>query len=165
MKKINSICSFILISALIFVSCAGLRNRVRPERDVRMASEVRFDPLGFPGDDEVVTGRSGRRIVETSGIDSVGQITPDSSNQSITGATGDRAQFRVQVYSTKSFDDAQQYSSTIKNMFPEGVSVEYQVPYYKVQVGQFNNSADGQFFLEKVKQLGFENAWLVRIIQ
>jgi hypothetical protein len=49
-------------------------------------------------------------------------------------------------------------------MFPEGVAVEYQMPYYKVQVGQFNNSADGQSFLEKVKQLGFENAWLVRII-
>ena len=159
---IYSLFIFIVVSLL---SCAGLRERIRPERDIRMAAEVRFDPISFPGDDAVVTGRSGRKVTESVSVDNPGQAASDSAIRAEADRTEERILFRVQVYSTKSFDDAQQYSSSIKAMFPEGVAVEYQVPYYKVQVGQFNNSSDGQLFLEKVKQLGFENAWLVRIVQ
>jgi hypothetical protein len=165
MKNITIICSWILILGLTLISCADLRNRIKPERDPRMGAETRFDPISFPGDEAVITGHSGRMVTESSKADSVVTNSVDSSVQLTGGISGERTLFKVQVYSTKSFEDAQQYSSSIKNMFPEGVSVEYQVPYYKVQVGQFNNSSDGQFFLEKVKQLGFENAWLVRIIQ
>jgi hypothetical protein len=148
-----------------FLSCAGLRERIRPERDIRMAAEIRFDPLAFPGDDAVITGKSGRKVTESVSTDDYGRAGADSAILEESSRTTERILFRVQVYSTKSFDDAQQYSSSIKSMFPEGVAVDYQVPYYKVQVGQFNNSSDGQLFLEKVKQLGFENAWLVRIVQ
>lgn len=165
MRNIRAICSLFIIIVMSFLSCAGLRERIRPERDIRMAAEVRFDPLAFMGDDAVVTGKSGRKVTESVSADNYGQANADSVTLIESSRTAERILFRVQVYSTKSFDDAQRYSSSIKAMFPEGVTVDYQVPYYKVQVGQFKNSTDGQLFLEKVKQLGFENAWLVRIVQ
>jgi len=165
MKSTSIICSLIILIAISFLSCASMRQRIHPERDIKMAAESRFDPMGFSGDEAVITGHSDRKTTEKASGDSLGQALIDSANQSISSGTIVRTIFRVQVYSTKSFDDAQQYSSSIKAMFPEGVAVDYQVPYYKVQVGQFNNSQDGQLFLEKVKQLGFENAWLVRIDQ
>jgi len=77
----------------------------------------------------------------------------------------DTVLYRVQIYTTKSFDDAQEYLNTVKRLFPEGVFVEYQIPYYKVRVGEYHSAAEGEAFLDKVKQLGFENAWLVRIIR
>lgn len=165
MKNIISICSPFILIVLFLFSCAGLRERIRPERDIRMAAEFRFDPLAFPGDDAVVTGGSGRKVTKPESTENTGLVEADSAIKTESGRVEERTVFRVQVYSTKSFDDAQQYSLSIKAMFPEGVAVDYQVPYYKVQVGQFNNSSDGQLFLEKVKQLGFENAWLVRIVQ
>jgi hypothetical protein len=164
MTNFINICSLFLLSILLLFSCAGLRNRIQPERDIRMAAESRFDPLGFAGDDSVITGRNRMSPAQTDTIDGSANSL-NLSSQEQPNNPDDHVLFRVQVYSTKLFDDAQQYSSSIKTMFPEGVSVEYQMPYYKVQVGQFNNSADGQSFLEKVKQLGFENAWLVRITQ
>jgi hypothetical protein len=165
MRNIKITYSLAILLFLSYLSCMGLSGRVRPARDTRIAAEVRFDPLGFPGDDSVITGHGGMKSRAATAVDNQEQAQSDSAVYAGSNSAEERTIFRVQVYSTKSYDDAQQYALSIKALFPEGVTVEYHVPYYKVQVGQFSNSSDGQLFLEKVKQLGFENAWLTRVIK
>jgi hypothetical protein len=165
MISINNTFKFILISTLLALACAGHLQRRQAVSDSRMAGESQFEPLGFAGDDAVVTGKNPERGLksDTSRTDSISvKIT---ANPIDTTGQKDQTIFRVQIYTTKSMDDAQEYSQSIKQLFPEGVFVEYQIPYYKVRVGEFRNVTDGQIFLEKVKKIGFENAWLVRIVQ
>ncbi len=48
-------------------------------------------------------------------------------------------------------------------MFDEVLIIDYRAPYYKVRVGETTTLAEGEALLESVKQMGFTNAWLVRI--
>jgi hypothetical protein len=171
MKNIRNTCSVILIIAMLIAGCTPGVHRSTVEKDKRTAAEDRFDPLGFPGDDAVITGNHrATQSVATGEAETViinpGDSSADSSSQ------GDMRQpvqtyevFRVQVFASKSFDEAQQFAANIQNLFPEGVFVEYQMPYYKVRVGEFITPEEGELFLVEVKQLGFKNAWLVRVFK
>lgn len=165
MRNISNIFKITLILILLAFACASHFGRRRAAVDIRTIGENQFRPLNFAGDDAIITGKHPERALNTETIktdslmDRALQTRVDSSGQE------EQTIFRVQIYTTKLMDDAQQYSESVKLLFPEGVFVEYQMPYYKVRVGEFRNFADGQVFLNKVKQLGFENAWLVRIIR
>jgi hypothetical protein len=171
MKNIRNICSVILVITVLISGCAPGVHRSTVEKDKRTAAEDRFDPLGFPGDDAVITGNHRTALSTSTGETELAIINPaDSSNDST--SQGDMLQpdqtfevFRVQVFASKAFDEAQQFAANIQNLFPEGVFVEYQMPYYKVRVGEFITPEEGESFLDEVKQLGFKNAWLVRVFK
>ena len=165
MPTISNIYKILLAFSLSLFACAAPARKDSGIEDKRLLGEKAFDPLGFAGDDSVITGKFADRLDylekknETSiDLDSLTRNSPGP-------AKIDTVLYRVQIYTTKSFDDAQEYLNTVKRLFPEGVFVEYQIPYYKVRVGEYHSAAEGEAFLDKVKQLGFENAWLVRIIR
>jgi hypothetical protein len=171
MKNIRNI-SRLSIALIIFgLSCTPGVHRSAVEQDRRTADEDRFDPLGFPGDDAVVTGRYETPSADQSGENDVELTQPDDTISDYNNQTDSmRAEqsvevFRVQVFASKSFDEAQQFAANIDAMFPEGVYVEYQMPYYKVRVGEFFTPDEGEAFLDNVKRMGFKNAWLVRVIK
>ena len=171
MKNIRNTCSIILIITVLIAGCAPGVHKSTIEKDKRTAAEDRFDPLGFPGDDAVITGNHKTTPPVSTGETEATIINPaDSSiDSTLYGDTQQPVQayevFRVQVFASKSFDEAQQFAANIQNLFPEGVYVEYQMPYYKVRVGEFITPEDGESFLDEVKQLGFKNAWLVRVFK
>jgi hypothetical protein len=171
MKFTRNICSILCPVAALIIACGPAIPRSSIQNDNRTAAEDRFDPLGFPGDDAVITGNT-RAASSPLGSDSVsaaGQPDRIAADSSAGGDTQQMSQelevFRVQVFASKSFDEAQQFAANIKNLFPEGVFVEYQMPYYKVRVGEFITPEEGESFLDEVKQLGFKNAWLVRVFR
>ena len=49
------------------------------------------------------------------------------------------------------------------NFWFEIVTTDYRAPYYKVRVGEKSTLEEGEALLDKVKRMGFPNAWLVRI--
>ncbi len=171
MRNILSISKYISLVLIFMIACGPAMQRSGVEKDERTEAEGRFDPLGFPGDDAVITGKSKQITpseqpeiaediqVELDEPEQLEEIAlgPDTSHQMVV--------FRVQVFASKDFDEAQQFASDIQSMFPEGVFVEYQMPYYKVRVGEFYSPEEGEVFLDEVKQIGFKNAWLVRVLQ
>jgi len=167
---INTFSSFLIVLALL-PGCGGRLHQAAVEKDRRTTAENRFDPLGFPGDDAVITGQgksskgSVQPELDFSAPDNPDQAHPAYGVQPDSEAEQAAVIFRVQVFASKSFDEAQQFASDIEQLFPEGVFVEYQTPYYKVRVGEFYEPDEGEAFLDFVKQLGFKNAWLVRVIE
>jgi hypothetical protein len=171
MRPIINIFKLLIAGLILLTGCAGRLHKASVEKDRRTTAEGRFDPLGFPGDDAVITGqgKSSKMPVQAehdlSMPDNSDQFSSPSGNQPDTETASATVIFRVQVFASKSFDEAQQFASDIEQLFPEGVFVEYQTPYYKVRVGEFYDPDEGEAFLDFVKQLGFKNAWLVRVFE
>lgn len=171
MKTINSIFSLSIAVFILLNGCTANVARFKMDKDKRTRAERRFDPLGFPGDGAIITGQKALSD-RPSGLE---QMTSSFGKQEIPFPVSDSMAvpesdtsvvlFRVQIFATKSLDDAQQFAYEIEALFPEGVFVEYQVPYYKVRVGEFYNPEEGEDFLEHVKQMGFKKAWLTRVIR
>ncbi|MCP4580662.1 MAG: SPOR domain-containing protein [candidate division Zixibacteria bacterium] len=170
MINIQNIFKLILIVPIFIIGCGAGVHKTSVDKDKRTESEHRFDPLGFPGDDAVITGKS--RTASKPVISE--QSQPVSSQYPVSVEVDDLdvdeqetqppVIFRVQIFASKSFDEAQQFAADIEGLFPEGVFVEYQMPYYKVRVGEFYEPEGGEDFLEYVKETGFKDAWLVRVI-
>jgi hypothetical protein len=170
MKNTHSIFRLLIVASVFVIACGAGVHKTTVAKDKRTEAEHRFDPLGFPGDDAVITGNS-----QTMSKPPEPEADQPVSNQSPIIIEDDslfteleeiqpQVIFRVQVFASKSFDEAQQFAMDIEGLFPEGVFVEYQMPYYKVRVGEFYEPEGGEDFLEYVKESGFKNAWLVRVI-
>ena len=173
MKNISNIFKLVLVLAVFLSGCSMPNRQAKMKRDKRTAAEKRFDPLGFVGDDSVITGRSAaadslparKPSPETAMVTETPLLPPAPDTLVPADTLPHEVIFRVQVYASKSFDEAQKFAAEIESMFPESVYVEYQMPYYKVRLGEFSDPDEGEQFLQEVKDMGFKKAWLVRVIK
>ena len=163
MNRFRNIYNLSLLLLAVSLSCGTPGIGKKADLDGRLGAERWFNPLSHPRDTVLVTGQNPHRGIESDPAkpsklfsDTAFTAAPDSIKEN--GET-----FSVQIYASKSLDDAKEYTSVIGNLFPEGVFIEYHVPYYKVRLGEFYSPRSGQAFLDRVKQMGFENAWLVRV--
>jgi len=165
MNRCKNIFDWIILTAVLFLSCGTTGIGKKATLDNRLLAERWFNPLNGPNDTITVIGRyPGRGIEPDFPIHSIDR--PDSGSTAAAEPAGESAAiFRVQIYASKSLDDAKGYAAVVEDLFPEGIFIEYQAPYYKVRLGEFHSPKSGQAFLEKVKGMGFENAWLVRIMK
>jgi hypothetical protein len=171
MKNIRNIFSLYLVFLIVIVGCGTSVHKSSLYEDQRTKAEHRFDPIGFPGDNAVITGKNDQiaqtqKTEQNQPVDQ--QYEPSAADEHSAPAEEigqSSVLFRVQVFATKSFDEAQEFAANIEALFPEGVFVEYQMPYYKVRVGEFYEPDSGEEFLDNVKEMGFKNAWLVRVLQ
>jgi hypothetical protein len=136
------------------------RARLRTPADRRTTLESKFDPLGFPGDDSIIT--AGVPAVRDS-VNEADNLAPGP------GGAPDRRQksqsFSVQVFASKSSAEARQFQSSVTPLFTDEVWIDYQEPYYKVCVGKASGFDNGEDLLRRVKSAGFPKAWLVKIKQ
>ncbi|HMU42383.1 MAG TPA: SPOR domain-containing protein [Ignavibacteriaceae bacterium] len=73
--------------------------------------------------------------------------------------SGTTSGFRVQVLSTDDLDEANQMRSKIYfGTDQKDVYVIFDPPFYKVQIGDFTNSADADNLSFKLRQLGYSEA-------
>ncbi len=70
--------------------------------------------------------------------------------------------YRVQIFASNTNDGAEKIASDARFKFTERVYVEYDPPYYKVRIGDYQNRSDAEILREKAKNLGFADAWIVQ---
>jgi len=150
----------VVLSIFVFNSCnrytmPGSRTSIE---DRRTTKESHYNPLGFSDDSEVVTA-------DVSAVDDTlreesDQLTfPEYEREDSAVNTV----FSVQVFATKSSEEASDFKEEIQPGFEETVHSEYKQPYYKVRIGETYTIEEGEALLDKVKRMGFKDAWLVRI--
>lgn len=126
--------------------------------DRRTANESRYNLMGFPGDDSVITAdvpAADDTVREES--DQISFPPMDLENEEVS------IKFSIQLFASKSRAEADRFMNRVKPLFDESVITDYKAPYYKVRVGETSTLEEGEALLEKVRRLGFSNAWLVRI--
>lgn len=128
--------------------------------------DVRFDPLALEEDRVVVPEQYPRRIVgevdpeadrelPPQPMDSAVAALPDI-NQQLTGQV-----YRVQLYSTQLYGDAQNARRVAQEIFDRPIHVDYEVPYFKVRVGTFAKRTEAEEYSLRARGAGYQDAWVV----
>ena len=147
-----------ILAIFVVFSCSrtAVKGNSQNNIDSRVANETRFDPMVFDGDDNIITADVPRAN------DSL-KIAEEIKMPEFTSNTNSVEQiFSVQIFSSKSSLEAAEFFEKASSSLSDSVRVDYQPPYYKIRVGRCVGLDDGQAYLEKIKNMGYPNAWLVR---
>ncbi|MCK4460154.1 MAG: SPOR domain-containing protein [candidate division Zixibacteria bacterium] len=171
MTKRASIFS-LLITALWLIWGAGC---ILPQRGGEESSPdagtipeelARYDPLESSQDRQVVP----------SAYPSDQPINAGGSQQEIrdeaTGDTGylnliepidtlNNQAFRVQILTTKVYGEARTARRVAEEIFDRPVFMDYEVPYFKLRVGNFAEREAAENYQQRAKAAGYTNAWVV----
>ena len=137
----------LLSSVALCVECAASGKR---------GGKGDFDPLGFPGDDTIVTSDAKARQVT---IDTVA-TQPAPSRKS--PATQDSTTiYRVQFFATTDLAEAEDILSRASRSLKDSVSLSFETPYYKLNAGPFSDHDIAERLVLKLRAMGYESAWVV----
>lgn len=70
--------------------------------------------------------------------------------------------FRVQILATRYFEYADSLAISISNQITDSVYVEFEVPNYKVRVGDFINRDSAELLQQELLKMGYKSAWILR---
>jgi len=169
-----------LFSALVLQACPPVEEKTVDETPAEVSAvtvdsveqDVSFDPLGAVGDLTIVP--------ETLG-DSVNLRLSGSGDDSTAGAslshldllngrvdsTGDTAAYdtyRIQLYNSRAYTEAALEKTVATEIFDYAVTLDYEVPYFKVRIGDFQNARVAEDYLKDyVKPAGYPDSWVARV--
>jgi hypothetical protein len=69
--------------------------------------------------------------------------------------------YRVQLFASQYYSEAGYEREVAEDVFEEPVYLVYDVPYYKILIGNCTDSGAGRRLLERARSLGYDNGWLV----
>ncbi len=176
MRILAAICNTALLLFAIqgFTGCTSAR--VASEKGTDQPSgrvdERGFDPLELPQDSEIlplkypesgiVTGKQSLIGIEPSEsrLDDSRLMIEDSPEA--VDSLANQA-YRVQIFTSKLFGEARQAARIAEEIFDRPVFVDYEVPYFKVRVGSFSSRGRADTYRQKVRAVGYTNAWVVMV--
>jgi hypothetical protein len=74
-----------------------------------------------------------------------------------------RESYRVQLFTSKLYGPAMKEFNIAREIFDQKVWMDYEVPYYKIRIGDFAAREKAEAFLKVVKGAGYDVAWVVRV--
>ncbi|MBI3873027.1 MAG: SPOR domain-containing protein [candidate division Zixibacteria bacterium] len=143
--------AIVMIASVILLG-PGLVS-ARPDRRGGHASES-FDPLGFPGDDSVITA-----AVKAAPRDSMPALQTNSGSAMAPRRSG--AGFQVQFFATTDLAEAQHVQRRAQKELADSIRMEFETPYYKVRAGRFATRDKAETLLVRLRAMGYESAWVL----
>ena len=175
MKIPKNICNLIVVTfCIICLSCVssapprftsdsnGDSKSKTSDRDfnpLELAEDKIIVPKEYPKSGDIV----GRLVVSDS------TFTPtDSTSHVIADIPAEidilnNQAFRVQLFSSKVYGDAKKALRIAEEIFDRPLYLDYQVPYFKLRVGNFPNRDKAEEFQMRCKAAGYVNAWVVAV--
>ena len=131
-----------------------------------------FDPLELPQDREVVPALYPREGI-IHGKQVLVDVQPEQEisdstvvSEAPATATADLLNgqaYRVQLFTSKLYGEAKDAVAVAEEIFDRPVSLDYEVPYFKVRVGSFADRDDAESYQMKAKAAGYTDAWVVMV--
>ena len=69
--------------------------------------------------------------------------------------------FRVQILTTKVYGEARTALRVAEEIFDRPVFMDYEVPYFKLRVGNFAEREIAENYQQRARAAGYTNAWVV----
>jgi hypothetical protein len=156
----------ILLAALMVTSCA-LR-RVGPQEaktEEKKPAGPPFDPLATPGDRVVVPEEYPVNALQFAQVgDTAASIGNTVQTAADTTSTEPSEVYRVQIFTSRLYTEASREKAIAEEIFNLPVYLDYEVPYYKLRVGDFTARGDAEDMLPEIKAIGYRNAWVARVM-
>jgi len=177
MKRLAVTCSGFLavLFAVCLPGCGG--HRIAPEESESnvvstTGSEADYDPLELPRDREIVSLKHpvsgavvGRQSLivqdETESEQDTLSLTDWNPYEAVDSVNSQA--FRVQIFTSKLFGKARDAASVAEEIFDRPVFVEYEVPYFKVRVGNLDTREKAETLRQKARAVGYSNAWVITV--
>lgn len=131
-----------------------------------------FDPLAGPGERDDIPALFADSLSLLDSMGFVGGDDPeggagDESSLAM-GLTRDSAQaydtYRIQLFNSRVFTDAALEQTIAQEIFDYHASLDYEVPYFKVRLGDFADFKVAERYLrEYVKPAGYPSSWVARV--
>jgi hypothetical protein len=147
----------LLLIALILIPACSTREVVREEAEARAAEELNeyeksFDPAEY-NDPFILEQEPSRQPDRESGR--FPELELPEEQDFIQG-------FRIQLYSSADMEAAQEVYNFADSLFNElWIYVVYEVPFYKIRLGDFQTRPQANKILTEVMRKGFRDAWVV----
>lgn len=166
----RSICSLLAVLLLIgSVACqkAPQPGMERPAGETTVGDQRGFDPLELPRDREIIP----QRYPRTGDIEgSATLVVAKDDDNTDAGQVIDlplpvdtiQSQiFRVQLLTSKAYGEARHAVTVAEEIFDQLVYLDYEIPYYKVRVGDFISRELAEEYQMKAKAAGYPSCWVV----
>lgn len=151
--------AYILGLALLAAACnAPGFMKTRPE-EKKPEPAVAFDPLATPADREIVPEVHPLRTVRP-GMDAA---AADSAQADST--VGPIEVFRVEIFTSRLYGEANRELAVAQEIFSLPIHLDYEVPYYRLRVGDFPTRTEAERMIESIRSIGYPTAWVARAIR
>jgi hypothetical protein len=158
----------VCLAALVLSACGPRQGASPPsETPSQPAADPAFDPLASAEDRLVVPEAY---PVEPAMIDDPGDSlavpldTPDSMYDSLMASDSPAEVYRVQIFTSRLYTEAGRERVLAEEIFNLPIYLDYEVPYYKLRVGDFVTRDEAENMLSEIKAIGYRNAWVARVI-
>jgi cell division septation protein DedD len=170
MTGIMSIYRVVLVIGLLLSisGCRGARpgDEKAETEGVSHPGDLRFDPLELPADKEIVPQTHPRYTSIVSKSDDSAKAASNADQKEAAArdleenAIGFQV-YRVQLFTSELFGEAQKARLVAEEIFDRPVYLDYEVPYYKLRVGDFADRGAAEEYQMRAKAVGYSNAWVV----
>ncbi|MBN2226240.1 MAG: SPOR domain-containing protein [candidate division Zixibacteria bacterium] len=167
MKRLSAAMLFgIMILALMVPACRqGFERQPGEEQPVERPTEMPKgdNPLGLPADAEIVPDKYPilARVDSVVTDDSLAVAMPPAD--SIADEQNRYESYRIQLFTSKTYGPAVHERAVADEVFDQVTWLDYEVPYYKVRVGDFDDREAAEAYLPAVKEAGYPTAWVVKV--
>jgi hypothetical protein len=72
--------------------------------------------------------------------------------------------YRVQIFTSRLYSEAARERTLAEEIFNLPISLDYEVPYYKLRVGDFKTRDEAENMVPEIKNIGYRNAWVARVV-
>lgn len=157
----------IIIPVLIFIisNCRGTFDppggREEKLEPAPKETKGKYAPLGQSEDFIIVPRAVSFEPADdsTQNLDGENPITIISAEDAV--LAGDRV-YRIQLFTAKEYGPAVREKNVAVEVFDKPVTMDYEVPYYKIRVGNFSTRDEAEEYLPAAREAGYKTAWVVR---
>lgn len=157
----------IIILALLITSCGMRRVGSRTPQSEETPPVPLFDPMATPQDREVVPEVHPVRVAAVPDAgDSL--VRPGDMSylefDSSASVTAPTEVYRVQIFTSRLYSEAARERLLAEEIFNLPIHLDYEVPYYKLRVGDYAVRDEAESMLAEIKTIGYRNAWVARVV-
>jgi hypothetical protein len=150
-----------LALALMLPAMAGTFRRESDDKKTpKLPKGMDIYPLELIADKVVVPEKYPLAVIGKPAEESYKKVLPDAPLDS----SGQfRESYQVQIFTSKLYGPAMKEFNVASEIFDQTVRMDYEVPYYKIRVGDFPTRERAEAYLKVVKAAGYDVTWVVRV--
>lgn len=151
--------AYILGLALLAAACNAPAFMRRHEEEKKPEAAIEFDPLAAAVDREIVPEVYPIRTIRP-GLDASLRDTARADS-----AAGPIEVFRVEIFTSRLYGEANRELAIAQEIFSLPIHLDYEVPYYRLRVGDFPTRSEAERMIESIRSIGYPNPWVARAIR